>query len=111
MLCGIKPAIKIHSGDNCFDCVAQQGLFAPTTRQHLGPAQPQDGTQINLAGNICAGFLANQCIEARGQLSLGRGDINSKKRLGHHEAQHTVAQELKTLVVITIGRRARRMRH
>ena len=54
--------------------------------------------QLDLAGDGGTGFLADERVEAGGQLALGRGDIGIEQRLGHDEAEDPVAQKLQPLV-------------
>jgi hypothetical protein len=73
-------------------------------------AQAQHLAQVDLAGDVGAGFLAHERVEAGRKLPLARLGVVGQKRLGHHEAQHAVAQKFQTLVVGARGRGQRRMR-
>ena len=107
----LQPGVLIDGGDHRFHGVAQQRLFPASTGQHFRPAKFQHIAQPDVARDIGAGFLADQGIEAGGQLTLAGPGVAGHQRFGHHQTQHPVAQKLQPLIVGP-GRGAdRRVRH
>ena len=104
-----ETAVKVNRRNQRLQGIAQQRLFPPPPRHHLGPAQLHHLAQAHFTRDICAGFLAHQRVETGRQLPLGRLQVGTQQRLGHHQAQHTVTQEFQPLIVWPCGRRQRRM--
>ena len=60
----------------------------------------QEFAEAKLARNLGAGLAAHETIQVAGQLALGRDRIGLLQQLDDGEAQHTVAHELKALVIL-----------
>jgi hypothetical protein len=103
-----EAAVEIDRGDHRLHGVAQKRLFPAAAGQHLGAAELQHVAERDLARDLGAGFLAHQRVEAGGKLAFGRPLVGVQERLGHHQAQHPVAEEFEALVVGARGRRTSR---
>ena len=108
---GIETAVLIDRRDHRLQRIAQQRLFAPPARQHLGPAQFQHIAQPYPARHIGTGFLADQRVETGGKLAFACVRVGRQQRLGHHQPQHPVPQKLQPLVVRPGGGGEGGMRH
>ncbi len=95
----LETRIEIDGRDHRLHRVAEQRILAPPARHHLGPPQLQHVTQPHLARHVCTGFLAHQGVIARSEAAFGGVGIGGQQRLGHDEAQHTVAQKFQPLIV------------
>ena len=95
----LEPAVQIDGGQHRLHRVAQKRVLAAAARLHLGPAQLQRVAQPDLARDLGAGLAAHQRVVARRKLAFGGVAVGRQQRLGHHEAQNPVAQELQPLVV------------
>ena len=100
---GVIAAIAIDRGDHRLHRVTQKRGFAPPAGKLFRPAQFQRRANIEVLGNLGAGFLAHQRVEPRCKLAFGRVWVGLQKRLGYCKAQHPVAQEFKALVVFAPG--------
>ena len=96
---GVESGIQIDGSDHSLHRVGQQCLFAPSARQHLGSAQLQHIAQADFPGHARAGLALHQRVVSRCKLPLAGLQVGAKQRLGHHQAQHPVAQEFQPLVV------------
>src|SRR5690606_15326711 len=63
-------AVEKNGADNGFGHVAQNSFLIGTARARFAVAQDQFGPQIELAGNLGAGFLAHKRIERAAQLGF-----------------------------------------
>ena len=97
-------AVQIDGGYDRVDPVGKQGILAASTGHHLGPPEFQDIAKADVAGDIGAGLLADKGVVAGGELAFSRGLIGAEQRLGHDEAEDTVAEEFEPLVVGSGGR-------
>ncbi|MPL88756.1 hypothetical protein SDC9_34783 [bioreactor metagenome] len=104
LACHFEARVEVHGGDHRLHRVAKQRLLAAAARHHLGAAELQYRAEVDLAGDIGAGFLAHQRVEARRKLAFRGVAVGLEQRLGDAEPEHAVAQELEPLVVGARGR-------
>ena len=75
----VKARIQIHSGDHGFHRIAQTGIPLAPAFEHFTPPDPQHIAQADSAGDIRAGFLADERIVARCRSpSLACGNVSKR---------------------------------
>ena len=95
----LEPAVEIDRRDHRLHRIAEERRLAPPAGQHLRAPHAQRRAEADLRGDLGAGLLAHQRVQPRGELALLGLRILADQRLGDHQPQHPVAEELQPLVV------------
>ena len=92
------PPLQVDRADDRLDGVGEDRGLVATAGGLLAAAELDVLAELDLAGHVGQGAGVDDRGAQLGQPPLGEVGVGDVERLGHHDPEHRVAQELQALV-------------
>ncbi len=94
----LDTGIEVERAEDRLDRIRQDRGLVGTTGDGLTTTESEVRTQVDLAGHVGQRPGVHELGSTLGQRALGEVGLGPVQVVGHDEAQHAVAQELKPFV-------------
>ncbi len=96
---GVEAAVEVEGGDDGFEGVGEQGGLSAASALLFAAAEAQERAEVDAGGDFAEMAAADEGGAEAGEFALARGREAAEEGFGDGEAEDSVADELKLLVV------------
>ncbi len=94
----VEALVEIDRADHRFEGVGEDGRLVPAARALFAPAEPDEGAEFESATHVRQRTRVDHRGPQLGQLAFGQVGVGAVQRVGDHQAEHGVPEELQALV-------------